>query len=298
MVASGRVEKSGDAASREVLLTATNRAGRLVATLDVATTRDDPSDRGPSRRMAAFSSAPDTVRIKSAKAVSLWRLLATFARRKMLVDRASVRRSNVWRAKTRVSLKRLSLNSPNRPTRFRRRGGARSFATLKAELPKRSSFVDCRGSASGPQTKSLADHFRRSTKNPYVAACPRCESCFGPEAKPPRGGQAATSLPTCPESVHRSSCLAKLISSGGFGKVYAARLQSEWPDAFAVKLLGQSVLAKRRRRSPVNSRERSHRITNQTRWSIIRYLGYGEITHGGPYASASDQADGRCKRST
>jgi serine/threonine protein kinase len=74
--------------------------------------------------------------------------------------------------------------------------------------------------------------------------------------------------------------LGKMIGSGGFGKVYQARMQAT-DTAVAVKFMHRHLWTDvRAKNSFLHEIDQASRIDHP---GIIKYLGWGESPHGGPY---------------
>lgn len=274
--------KAGDERAADVLFD--RYAIRLVALVASRLNRSykasiDPRDVVQSA-MGSFFDAARHSRVQVSRSVSLWRLLATFARRKLA--RSIERQSAIKRGGDQV---RVSLDS------VERRGTsdhdleieeeANAFlATLRAELPD-DLFVIVEGILAGQTHREIAESLGIDERTV------RRRLSRGRELLAPNAGteeetaHAADSPPTLPLVNYNEFVLGKLIGSGGFGKAYRARMQSDARTVVAVKFLRKAFWQNdAARRSFLNEINLASQIKHP---GVIRYLGYGESPHGGPY---------------
>jgi len=282
--------KSGDERAAEVLLD--RYSIRLVALVANRLNRRYQSAIDPSEvvqsAMGSFFDAARHSRIQVSGSVSLWRLLATFARRKMA--RSIERQSAIKRGgeQTRVSLETIESQLSESVDPDSGDEAEQFVATLKAELPN-DQFVIVEGLLAGQTQRELAESLGIDERT-VRRRLSRVRELLGPEAETAeKVAQAATSLPTLPRVSYNEFVLGKLISSGGFGKVYRSRLQSDGRTV-AVKFLRKAFWQNEDARQ---SFSREINIASQIKHAgIIRYLGYGESPHGGPYV-ISEWINGR-----
>jgi serine/threonine protein kinase len=89
---------------------------------------------------------------------------------------------------------------------------------------------------------------------------------------------------TLPQIDYREFVLGKLIGSGAFGKVYRASMQAGDVPVVAVKFLRKTFWTNNdAKQSFLREIEQASQIDHE---SIIRYLGWGQSPHGGPYVIA------------
>ena len=94
---------------------------------------------------------------------------------------------------------------------------------------------------------------------------------------------------TLPRVNYNQFVLGKLIGSGGFGKVYRASMQSDG-CTIAVKFLRKAFWQNDEARESFIREINAASCVNHP--GVIRYFGYGESPHGGPYV-LSEWIDGR-----
>ncbi len=282
--------KSGDERAAEILFD--RYAIRLVALVASRLNRKyqvsiDPSDVVQSAMGSVFGAARHS-RIQISRSVSLWRLLATFARRKMA--RSIERQSAVKRGgnQVRVSLDSLQpqvagyhdSDSENEADAF--------LMTLRTELPG-DLYVIVEGVLAGRTHRELAESLgidERTVRRRLSRVRERLATNAATEVE---NAQAADSPPTLPRVNYNQFVLGKLIGSGGFGKVYRAGLQADGRTV-AVKFLRKAFWRNEdARRSFLGEINVASQIKHP---GVIRYLGYGESPQGGPYV-ISEWIDGR-----
>ncbi|WP_302116973.1 sigma-70 family RNA polymerase sigma factor [Allorhodopirellula heiligendammensis] len=282
--------KAGDERAAEVLFD--RYAIRLVALVASRLNRSyqgsiDPNDVVQSA-MGSFFDAARHSRIEVSRSISLWRLLATFARRKMA--RSIERQSAVKRGgdQVRHSLDSVQPQITSEHDLDQNDEANEFITTLKAELPA-DLFTIVKGILAGQTHRELAESLGIDERT-VRRRLSRVRERLAPNvASTNETARAADSPPTLPRVNYNEFVLGKLIGSGGFGKVYRASMQSDGRTVAAVKFLRkafwQNEAARRSFLSEIN-------LASQIKHSgVIRYLGYGESPHGGPYV-ISDWIDG------
>jgi RNA polymerase sigma factor (sigma-70 family) len=280
--------KSGDERAAEVLLD--RYAIRLVALVAGRLNRRYQSTVDPSEivqsAMGSFFDAAKHSRIQVSTSVSMWRLLATFARRKMA--RSIERQTAIKRGgdQTRVPLESIESHAPISGETEQETD--EFVVTLKAELPVEL-FEVIERLLAGQTQREIADALGIDERT-VRRRVSRARELLDPEANTKRSvAQRATSPPTLPRVNYNQFVLGKLIGSGGFGKVYRASMQSD-ASTVAVKFLRKAFWQNEDARQ---SFVREISIASQIKHpGVIRYLGYGESPHGGPYV-ISEWIDGR-----
>ncbi|TWT80558.1 Serine/threonine-protein kinase PknB [Planctomycetes bacterium CA13] len=283
--------KSGDERAAEVLFD--RYAIRLVALVASRLNRRYQASIDPSEvvqsAMGSFFDAARHSRIQVSGSVSLWRLLATFARRKMA--RSIERQSAIKRGGDQVQ---RSLNSVEPQVVSDDEPDANDEAdafltTLKAELPD-VLLVIVEGLLAGQTQRELAESLGIDERT-VRRRLSRVRELLDPSpANVGKTAQVADSPPTLPRVNYNEFVLGKLIGSGGFGKVYRASMQSDDRTVVAVKFLRKAFWKNEgARESFLREINMASQINHP---GVIRYLGYGESPHGGPYV-ISEWIDGR-----
>ncbi len=295
--------KNGDERAAEVLFD--RYAFRLVALVASRLNRRYRSQIDPEQVMqsalGSFFDAARHSRIQVSQNVSLWRLLATFARRKLArsIERhsASKRGGN----QTRLPLNDDFDQRPSVSGRFPGFAADDSDADeflhhLQAELPA-DQFSVVEGLLAGQSQRELAESLgidertvRRRLARVRQWLSPASEKSPDPlSGNPATQGLVAATATHLPRVTYNQFVLGKLIGSGGFGKVYRASLQSDG-STVAVKFLRKAFWQNAEgRASFLREINAASRIDHP---GVIRYLGYGESPHGGPYV-LSEWIDGR-----
>ncbi len=277
--------KSGDEQAAEVLFD--RYAIRLVALVASRLNRRYQASIDPSEvvqsAMGSFFDAARHSRIHVSDSVSLWRLLATFARRKMA--RSIERQSAIKRGS---GQKRLPLDSEIAiADGSHAEEDADAFlATLKTELTD-DLFTIVEGLLLGQTQRELAESLgidertvrrRLSRVRKHLSVVDEATS---PQTQGVSKGLVASSTTSLPRINYNEFVLGKMIGSGGFGKVYRARMQSDGRTVAAVKFLRKAFWQiEDARQSFLREINIASQISHP---GVIRYLGYGESPHGGLY---------------
>lgn len=280
--------KAGDEQAAEVLFD--RYAIRLVALVSSRLNRRykasiDPNDVIQSA-MGSFFDAARHSRIEVSRSVSLWRLLATFARRKMA--RSIERQSAVKRGGDQV---RVPFDSVQPQIIGNHDSDSEDDAdafliTLKAELPD-DLFVIVEGILAGQTHREIAESLaidERTVRRRLSRVRERLVDVVDLVKDPSEHGgsltRSTTFKPTLPRVNYNEFVLGKLIGSGGFGKVYRASMQADG-QTVAVKFLRKAFWQNEAARGSFLSEINLASQMNHP--SVIRYLSYGESPHGGPY---------------
>lgn len=289
--------KSGDEQAAEVLFD--RYAFRLVALVAGRLNRRYRSQIDPDAvmqsAMGSFFDAARRSRIQVSNSVSLWRLMATFARRKLArsIERhsASKRGGDQTRVPLDQAVDQAEIFSADDSD------AGELLEQLKTELPAdQFSVVEAllAGLTQQEIAKSLGIDERtvrrrmariRETLSPVLD---KVDLVNDPQEQTSSEG-SLTRSPTLPRVNYNQFVLGKLIGSGGFGKVYRASMQSDGRTV-AVKFLRKAFWQHdEARESFIREINAASRINHP---GVIRYLGYGESPHGGPYV-LSEWIDGR-----
>lgn len=246
----------------------------------------DPEDVAQSAFGSFFSAAKQS-RIQFSQSVSLWRLLATIAKRKMLRSiersRALKRGGNVQDVPFDEAIHYFAENSQPEASEL--------LGELISELD----------SDLAPELRSVLEGILGGETQIEIAArtgvderTVRRRQARLYEILRPDVGQIETETEfvssSLPRVIYNQFVLGQLIGAGGFGKVYRATMQSKDAETVAVKFLRKAFWQDAdAKRTFLCELEQSARIQHP---SIVRYLGWGESPQGGPYV-LMDWVDGR-----
>lgn len=232
--------------------------------------------------MGSFFQAARLSRLPFSNQGSLWRLLATFARRKMA---RSIERSLA--VKRGGNQTHVTLDEMRDPAADDRGEVSEELIRLcESTLPNDLWVVVehmLRGGTQREVAQSLGIDERTVRRRLLRVRQQMMPQDKRREACPP------SETPVLPKVSYNRFVLAKWIGSGGFGKVYRASMQDDG-RIVAVKFL------RRHYWGHSNVRQTFLReicLASQIRHpNVIRYLGYGESPHGGPYV-ISQWIDGK-----
>ncbi len=241
----------------------------------------DPEDVVQSA-MGSFFAAARQSRLQVSQSVSLWRLLATFAKRKML---RSIERQSA--AKRGGDLQRIALEAvihtwAKAPVVDDATTFDELLASMHDELPSESCGLLDR--LIGGQTQKQIATDLRLTERTVRRRVVRLREMLAPgDSDQDRIQNSQFVSTTLPQIDYREFVLGKLIGSGAFGKVYRASMQvGEAP--VAVKFLRKTFWKNNdAKQSFLREIDQAAQIDHP---SIIRYLGWGQSPHGGPYVIA------------
>ncbi|GAA5511045.1 sigma-70 family RNA polymerase sigma factor [Novipirellula caenicola] len=282
--------KLGDECAAEVLFD--RYSIRLVALVASRLNRRYRSTIAPEEivqsALGSFFNAVKHSRIHASGNVSLWRLLATFARRKMA--RSIERQAAAKRGgdRDRISLDDVHVTPIDDNNESDDDEADRFLHTLRAELPEPLRVV-VEGLLIGLTQRELADSLgidERTVRRRLL----RVRTMLAPERGTDADVQASTNTqPTLPRVSYHQFVLGKLIGAGGFGKVYRAAMQSDG-SIVAVKFMRKAFWQNApARQTFLREIDAASQIAHP---GVIRYLGYGESPHGGPYV-LSEWVDGQ-----
>ncbi|GAA4467467.1 protein kinase domain-containing protein [Novipirellula rosea] len=282
--------KLGDERAAEVLFD--RYAIRLVALVASRLNRRYRSTIAPEEvvqsALGSFFDAVKHSRIHASGNVSLWRLLATFARRKMA--RSIERQAAAKRGgdQNRISLDDV-LSAPIDDRNESDDDEAGQFLkTLRAELPE-SLRVIVEGLLIGQTQREIADSLGIDERT-VRRRLSRVRTMLAPERAVVTNVQETTiTQPTLPRVSYHEFVLGRLIGAGGFGKVYRASMQVDG-SIVAVKFMRKAFWQNEpARQTFLREIDAASQINHP---GVIRYLGYGVSPHGGPYV-LSEWVDGQ-----
>ncbi|MEM0926369.1 MAG: protein kinase [Planctomycetota bacterium] len=280
--------KNGDEQAAAVLFD--RYALRLVALVASRLNRRYRSQIDPAEvmqsAMGSFFNAARASRIQLNDGVSLWRLLATFARRKLA--RSVEHHSAIKRGGGRIQTPLDQAENQAEIVSEDETSANEFVGFLKAELSA-DQFSVVEGLLAGLSQREVAKSLGIDERTVR-----RRVSRVRQLLSPVHVGAASASLPgdpatTCFADLHAQNLpyvryndfvLGKLIGSGGFGKVYRASMQSEG-STVAVKFLRKAFWRiEEARASFIREINAASRLQHP---GILRYVGFGESPHGGPY---------------
>lgn len=276
--------KLGDERAASVLVDRyTLRLVALVASRLNRRFRDaiDPEDVVQSA-MGSFFAAARQSRLRISQSVSLWRLLATFAKRKMLrtIERQSAtKRGGEFR---RVAVEEVFHVWDVNPLEPHVGAVEELLGAIHQELPPElrevlDLLIIGRTQKEIAETLKLAE---RTVRRRVV----RLREILSPEHQQARiPVDAAPISPNLPRIGYHELVLGKMVGAGGFGKVYRSTMQADGSIA-AVKFLRKAFWRNdEAKRSFLREVDQVSQIDIP---SVVRYVGWGESPHGGPYVVA------------
>ena len=241
----------------------------------------DPEDVVQSA-MGSFFAAARQSRLRVSQSVSLWRLLATFAKRKMLrtIERQSAtKRGGAFQ---RVGLEESVHIWSADPSEERLEAVEELLAAIEEALPSDlQEVLDLL--IVGHTQKEIAETLKL-TERTVRRRVVRLRELLSPEHQQPRvHGDDALMSPSLPRIDYHQFVLGKLVGAGGFGKVYRSTMQTDG-SIVAVKFLRKAFWRNdEAKRSFLREVDQASQIDIP---SVVRYLGWGESPHGGPYVVA------------
>lgn len=276
--------KLGDEQAASVLVDRyTLRLVALVASHLSRRFRDtvDPEDVVQSA-MGSFFAAARQSRLRVSQSVSLWRLLATFAKRKMLrtIERQSA-------AKRGGEFQRMGFDESvhaweAEPSETRLEAVEELLGAIDEELPS-----DLREVLDllivGHTQKEIAEALMLTERTVRRRVVRLREILSSEHQQRKAHGDGAFISPSLPRIDYHQFVLGKLVGAGGFGKVYRSTMQSD-DSIVAVKFLRKAFWRNDdAKRSFLREVDQASQIDVP---SVVRYLGWGESPHGGPYVVA------------
>ncbi len=276
--------KAGDERAAEILFDRYSlRLVALVASRMNRRFRDfvDPDDIVQSA-MGSFFDAARHSRIQVSGSISLWRLLATFARRKMArsIEKQTAAKRGGDQARvsfeTAEQMMRSSINADQEATI------SDFLGLLETELS-----ID---------ERELLEHLLTGKTQREIAGAlgvdertvrrrvTRLRDVLAPVSRSvPTTPHGAFSSATLPRIDYREFVLGRLVGAGGFGKVYRAAMQSDG-SLIAVKFLRKNFWQNSEaKQSFLREIDQASQINHS---GVVRYLGWGQSPHGGPYVVA------------
>lgn len=210
---------------------------------------------------------------------SAWKILATFVRRKL--SRALEREQALKRGgdKERISLDEAGFHLAVQPNIFE---ADELLADIEGLLSNDEKLL-WESLLIGLTQKEMATRFNvdeRTIRRRIVALRERMEGPLHFNVNPqPTLGWPPEDI-RLPRISYRNFVLGKLIGSGSLGKVYRARLQTNGA-LIAVKFMHRQFWEERAGlTSFIQEISQAARIQHS---GVIRYLGWGQSPHGGPY---------------
>ena len=267
-----RIWKSGNERAAHVLID--RYAVRLVALAAVRFNRKLRSGEAPEdivqSALGSFFRAVSHSRLAVSQSASLWQLLAVFVRRKLArkIERQSAKKRGAEYQHVENDWEQWLQQEPD----------GEVSELLEGLSPEHQEV--CELLLAGYTQKEAAVELQVDERTIRRRLTRLRDAILEPEQKSEQ--EQADQPPiddSLPKIAYREFVLGKLIGSGGFGKVYRAMLGSE--QLVAVKFLRkafwqdpvakQSFLAELRSAATIRSPH------------VLRYLGWGESPHGGPY---------------
>lgn len=243
----------------------------------------DPEDIVQSA-LGSFFMAARLSRLDVSRSVSVWNVLATFTKRKML--RSIERQSALKRGgdRQRVSIDDVLSEWIADPAADGNESIDELLSELEPPMPTDLRVVLDR-LMQGDTRKQIAAELEideRTVRRRWV----RIREMLVPDPSPGQsrgdvGDDAIVESPSLPRIGYNKFVLGRMMGAGGFGKVYRAAMQSESSGVVAVKFLRKVFWQNRAaRRSFVSEIDHASRIRHE---SVVRYVGWGESPQGGPY---------------
>ncbi len=231
----------------------------------------------------------DKASIKLESTASAWNILATFARRKLAraLERESASKRGAGR--TRVSLDSQDVDLGRMPSELE---ADELFDQVLAVLgPEHAQLL--RLLLANATQREIAEQLgidERTVRRRLATIRESVRDKVGPSHVPtlPEEELLGTGI-HLPNISYRQFVLGKLIGRGALGKVYRARLQSDG-QVVAVKFMHRYLWADSLSRASF-LREIDH-ASKLDHPSILKYLGWGQSPHGGPYL-VSEYIDGQ-----
>ena len=280
--------KTGNESAAEVLFD--RYSMRLVALVASRLNRRYQSKIDPSEivqsALGSFFEAAKHSRIQVSENVSLWRLLATFARRKMarVIERLAASK----RGGDREQIAFDDIDPPSKSHEIADGETDEFLKHLREQLSDDLYAVVEQTLCQQTQTE-IAESLGVDERTVRRRLNRIRERLSVESVKADRTVASTTHSSNLPLVKYNEFVLGKLIGSGGFGKVYRARMQSDG-QIVAIKFLRKAFWKDQAARE---SFVREISIASDIEHpGIIRYLGFGESPHGGPYI-LSKWIDGR-----
>lgn len=211
---------------------------------------------------------------------SAWNILATFTRRKLsraLERETAYKRGGSW---TKTSLNQLDLDLASSPSRLEADEVLDEIHSLLD--PEQSQLLELL--LENATQKEIAEQLRVDVRTVRRRIATMRTVVMGQLAVADKSKERK--VDSTAETIHlpninyRQFVLGKLVGSGALGKVYRARLQSN-DQVVAIKFMHRHLWdTPQCKLSFLSEIEHASRINHP---NIVKYLGWGESPHGGPY---------------
>lgn len=229
--------------------------------------------------LGSFFAAVDQSRFKWDANLALWKVLATFARRKLA--RAIERESALKRG---GEAKRTTLEHAS---------GYKTLEEYQHSSEAQNELIEDICSNLTPAQQTLLEHLLAGRSQDEIATVtgvhPRSLRRRIRELRERLGQESAStaeeevfsfSSSVLPQIHYREFVLGKWLGAGGFAKVYRARMQAD-DSIVAVKFLRKSLWESQAARSSfLREIELAAQLEHP---NVIRYLGWGETVRAAPY---------------
>ena len=241
----------------------------------------DPEDVVQSA-MGSFFAAARQSRLRISQSVSLWHLLAAFAKRKMLrtIERQSA-------AKRGGEFQRVGLDERVHaweadPSEARSEAVEELLRAMDEELPSQLREV-LDHLLAGRTRKEIAEALNLTERTVRRRVVRLRDILASEPQRSEADADGETVSPSLPRIDYHEFVLGKLVGAGGFGKVYRSTMQTDG-SVVAVKFLRKAFWWNdEAKRSFLREVDQASQIDLP---SVVRYLGWGESPHGGPYVVA------------
>lgn len=257
----------------------------------------DPEDVVQSAMGSFFRSASpqSPSRLQIDTALSVWNLLAVFARRKLsrsLTRMDAAKRGAGWSRQPVIdfaSLEEIAVSqlTDGRETKWASELMAEFYSTITPDQMKLLELLLHGYTQKEVATKLAIDE--RTVRRRIKSLRESIEPTFSVDRiDQHQSGSISPATIEMPYVSYSEFVLGKLIGRGGFGKVYQARMQSDG-SFVAVKFMHRDLWSDEiAKQAFLREIDQASRIDHP---GILNYLGWGESPHGGPYI-LSELVDG------
>ena len=218
--------------------------------------------------------------IKLESSVTAWSILATFSRRKLtraLERETAVKRGGGW---NRISLDDLAPSLPIEPTALEADEILSDVRSVLDDEQIKLLNLLLENATQGEAAEKLGVDertIRRRIASIRETVANRLVSQSESDNSPLDVSAENISLPNIS---YRKFVLGKLLGSGALGKVYLAHMQADG-QPIAVKFMHRHLWNNPKSRfSLLNEIDQASNINH---YGVIKYLGWGQSPHGGPY---------------